>query len=159
MPKPLYIFDLDGTLALVDHRRHFVEKATFTAKDGTVSDVVADWDSFYAACVNNEPNEPVIGILKVLAEYADIWIFSGRGDAVRAETEVWLGDHSVFYSNLAMRKAGDFTPDTKLKQSWFYAMSPEDRERLVAVFDDRDSVVAMWRRNGVTCLQVAPGDF
>lgn len=22
--KPLYIFDLDGTLALMDHRRHFI---------------------------------------------------------------------------------------------------------------------------------------
>ena len=24
--KPLYIFDLDGTLALIDHRRHFVNR-------------------------------------------------------------------------------------------------------------------------------------
>jgi hypothetical protein len=24
--KPLYIFDLDGTLALIQHRRHFVER-------------------------------------------------------------------------------------------------------------------------------------
>ena len=38
-------------------------------------------------------------------------------------------------------------------------MSPEDRARLVMVFDDRDRVVNMWRRNGVVCAQVAPGDF
>lgn len=31
--------------------------------------------------------------------------------------------------------------------------------RLVMTFDDRDRVVAMWRRNGVVCAQVAPGDF
>jgi len=27
------------------------------------------------------------------------------------------------------------------------------------VFDDRNSVVDMWRENGVRCMQVAPGDF
>lgn len=25
--------------------------------------------------------------------------------------------------------------------------------------DDRDKVVAMWRRHGLTCVQVAPDDF
>ena len=38
-------------------------------------------------------------------------------------------------------------------------MRPEDRARLVAVFEDRKRVVDMWRENGVTCYQVAPGDF
>jgi len=27
------------------------------------------------------------------------------------------------------------------------------------VFDDRNSVVDMWRRNGIPCFQVADGDF
>jgi hypothetical protein len=36
---------------------------------------------------------------------------------------------------------------------------PIDRERLVGAFDDRQRVVDMWRRNGITCFQVAPGDF
>jgi hypothetical protein len=27
------------------------------------------------------------------------------------------------------------------------------------VLDDRDQVVTMWRGLGLTCLQVAPGDF
>ena len=35
----------------------------------------------------------------------------------------------------------------------------EDGERLIAVFEDRDRVVAMWRDAGVPCFQVAPGDF
>lgn len=34
-----------------------------------------------------------------------------------------------------------------------------DRDRLVAVFDDRARVVRMWRKAGITCFQVAPGDF
>lgn len=35
----------------------------------------------------------------------------------------------------------------------------EHRRRLVAVFDDRDKVVSMWRARGVACFQVAPGAF
>ncbi len=30
---------------------------------------------------------------------------------------------------------------------------------VVAVFDDRDRLVKMWRSVGVVCLQVADGDF
>jgi len=38
-------------------------------------------------------------------------------------------------------------------------MLTEDKSRLVAVFDDRDRVVKMWRDVGVTCFQVADGEF
>ena len=31
--KPLYIFDLDGTLALIEHRRHFVERPSLKCYD------------------------------------------------------------------------------------------------------------------------------
>jgi hypothetical protein len=51
------------------------------------------------------------------------------------------------------------TPDDVLKRQWFDAMLRDDRERLVATFDDRDRVVKMWRDAGVTCFQVAPGEF
>ena len=44
--KPLYIFDLDGTLALIKHRRHFVEGTT------------KDWRAFFAACVDDVPDMP-----------------------------------------------------------------------------------------------------
>ncbi len=87
-------------------------------------------------------------------------------DTVREKTLTWLGRHvSPCFKwaeeslTLRMRPAGDFTPDDQLKESWLHAMSPEDRARLVMVFDDRDRVVSMWRRNGVVCAQVAEGDF
>ena len=31
--------------------------------------------------------------------------------------------------------------------------------RILCVFDDRTKVVNMWRENGLSCFQVAPGDF
>jgi hypothetical protein len=47
-----------------------------------------------------------------------------------------------------------------LKRNWYdNVLTAGERRRLVAVFDDRDKVVAMWRSMGVPCFQVAPGDF
>jgi hypothetical protein len=46
-----------------------------------------------------------------------------------------------------------------LKKQWLDSMLVDDRQRLVAVFDDRSSVVKMWRDAGVPCFQVAPGEF
>lgn len=158
--KPLYIFDLDGTLALIQHRRHFVERERNQQ----------DWKSFFKACSADIPNMPVIHVMESLRRSADIWIFSGRSDEVRAMTVDWLAEHTSFghydfdaafgdQDILTMRAEGDYTPDDELKQSWLNTMLKEDRKRLVAVFDDRDRVVQMWRRNGVQCFQVADGEF
>ena len=160
MSKPLYIFDLDGTLALIEHRRHFVERERKKQ----------DWKAFFAACVDDEPNEPVLRVMECLRPFADVWIFSGRSDEVRGQTVEWLVRHTSFATSdfdsafgkqdvLTMRQEGDYTPDDVLKRQWLDSMLVDDRMRLAGVFDDRDRVVAMWRSAGVPCFQVAPGDF
>lgn len=53
----------------------------------------------------------------------------------------------------------DHTPDDKLKKRWLDEMHWDDRSRIVAVFEDRARVVAMWRAAGIPCFQVADGDF
>ena len=50
-------------------------------------------------------------------------------------------------------------PDEKLKQHWLDDVFGEAKDQIVAVFDDRDKVVDMWRKNNLTCMQVAPGNF
>lgn len=137
------IFDLDGTLALCEHRRQ----------------LLPDWDAFFAACDKDEPNWAVIHVYHALrlAGLHQLQIWSGRSDAVREKTEAWLRVHlaeAPFV--LRMRKAGDYTPDDKLKESWLDELGAQS---VSMVFDDRDKVVAMWRRRGVPCFQVAPGDF
>ena len=154
--KPLYIFDLDGTLALIEHRRHIIEDPS---RDNT------KWRRFYAACDKDEPNVPVLCVMESLRRFADVWIFSGRSDEVRTKTVNWLVKHTSFISSdfdghlLTMRQEGDYTGDDVLKRQWFDNMLVDDRQRLVAVFDDRDRVVKMWRGAGVACFQVAAGEF
>jgi len=160
--KPLYIFDLDGTLALIEHRRHLVEGPK------------KDWPAFFAACVDDTPNLPVIRTLQMLRQSgAEVWIWSGRSDEVKTQTVAWLQKHGCFGfptdvlwawpfgapERFRMRKAGDHQMDTKLKAAWLAEIEPPEWARLTAVFDDRDSVVKMWRDAGVTCFQVAPGEF
>ena len=153
--RPLYIFDLDGTLALIGHRRHFVE---CNRKD-------RDWPAFFAACDQDVPNLPVIRTMEYILEFADVWVWSGRSNEVADKTVDWLTRHTCFVPSeiksgvLTMRQQGDYTPDDVLKKQWLDGMLVDDRQRLVACFDDRDRVVKMYRDAGVTCFQVASGAF
>lgn len=146
----VYIFDLDGTLADIEHRRHLVENGN------------KEWDAFYEACVDDKPNWPVIGMYQALdnSPFREIWIFSGRSEAVRKQTEDWLEAHEIYLEEperLVMRPEGDYTPDQELKRRWLDEYNL--RNRVVAIFDDRQKVVDMWRAEGLVCFQVAPGGF
>lgn len=144
------IFDLDGTLALIEHRRHFVESDK------------PDWKAFYEACDKDQPNTPVISALKSMVDNHGVEIWSGREDSVLDKTEKWLnehvGKHVMDGVVLRMRSSGDYTPDDKLKEAWLDE-AIDRRHAPSLVFDDRDKVVAMWRRRGIVCAQVAPGAF
>lgn len=146
---PLYIFDLDGTLALCEHRLHHIQK---TPKD---------WRAFFAACGEDKPCRGLIDIAHTLARGgAEIRIWTGRSDEVREETVAWLGRHQVPFGELRMRPAKDHSQDDDLKLEWLRELflTPAS-ERLAGAFEDRTRVVEMWREHGVPCFQVAAGDF
>lgn len=144
--KDIVIFDLDGTLALIDHRRKFIDGAG-----------KKNWNRFFEECDKDEPNIPVIKMNNLLynAGY-EIIILSGRSISVKNKTLNWLKKYNVKYHDLKMRPVRDYTPDEKLKSDWLKKM---DYDRIFCVFDDRNKVVDMWRENGLTCFQVAKGDF
>lgn len=152
--RPLYIFDLDGTLCDCERRKHHLANEADPDR----------WRKFYAACGLDSPILAVLATMRRLAVFADIWFWSGRSDEVRDLTIRWLMDYTdmdrIDVGNaLRMRAAADHRPDDVLKAEWLASMSPADRERLVAVFEDRARVVAMWRAAGIPCFQVAAGDF
>jgi hypothetical protein len=138
------VFDLDGTLALTEHREHFLKRDP------------KDWRGFYAACDGDAPCTPLIDTLRALAvsgHRVEIW--SGRSAEVIEKTRKWLCDHGLAFVNARYRPEGDHQPDTRLKAAW---MAEEDQKPDL-VFEDRASMVAMWRSHGIVCCQVAPGDF
>jgi hypothetical protein len=93
----------------------------------------------------------------------DVVILTGRSDEVKAETLAWMekfiSPQYDFEPVLVMRKANDHTPDNELKKSWYENLPEEERKRIEVVFEDRSRVVQMWRDLGITCFQVAPGEF
>ena len=169
------VFDLDGTLADKSHREYRIKEKP------------QDWDLFYADCYLDLPIAPAVATLKALVHAGhNVEIWSGRieknrrGADIRRLTVNWLFDRCeirtkrdhprnlkelhkpwnrgkdyVYVNALLMREEGDYTPDQVLKEEWLHAMKP----RPDLVFDDRQKVVDMWRRNGIPCFQVAPGDF
>jgi len=74
----MIIFDLDGTLADITHRLHFIQKEP------------KDWDGFFAACVADKPIAHTIEIMNILMNRDRVEIWTGRSDIVREETIRWL---------------------------------------------------------------------
>ena len=145
-PKNRYVFDMDGTLALVDHRRPLLDKER------------PDWQSFNKASLLDTPNEAVVCVLRALhAAGYEVWIVSARSDVAELETRGWFKKYNVPFHQLLMRSASDHRADDILKKEW--ALKYNFLENVNAVFDDRNSVVAMWRSLGIPCFQVAQGDF
>jgi phosphoglycolate phosphatase-like HAD superfamily hydrolase len=140
------VFDLDGTLALNDHRKHFVERP-----EGE-----KDWRGFFAACDKDRLCWQVARVLQALhAGGCRVEIWSGRSSEVIDKTRRWLAEHGLDRIPFRGRDEGDHTPDHELKKSWLDASDPKPD----LVFDDRASVVKMWRDAGVVCAQVAEGAF
>ena len=145
------IFDLDGTLAIIDKRRALAAKP-----NGKIN-----WGTFFAPenIKLDEPNFPVIESFKAMkAAGFIVGIFSGRDEISRQETMNWLAKHNIDPMFLRMRPNGSFTPDDVLKKAWLDEIIANGNE-VMCVFDYRDKVVKMWRENGIACFQVAPGNF
>ena len=149
--KKIVIFDLDGTLALIDKRR-----AISTKDNGKL-----DWDRFFdpGMISLDQPNKPVIKTLQMFMDNGfKIVIFSGRSDKTFNATTEWLMNNKIMWHQLQMRPQDHlFMPDNDLKQMWLDTLI--DKDDVFAVFDDRQQVVDMWRKNGLTCFQVADGNF
>ena len=152
--KKTVIFDLDGTLALIDERREISMNV-----NGKMN-----WDIFFDPknIQLDKPNWPVILMAQTLKKAGhSVVIFSGRSKATKDATRDWLNQFDIPFDVLKMRPTGNgfqFMPDDKLKQHWLDNLFP-NKEDILCVFDDRDKVVQMWRKNGLTCMQVAEGKF
>ena len=138
--KPVILCDIDGTIALRGERGpHDHEQA--------MEDAVS-W--------------PIIKLCDVLymSKKFDIILISGRDESYRDITEYWLNTHNLlpYRQHLFMRPLNDNRPDEVVKRE-IYEKEIWPRYMVWYVLDDRNKVVKMWREIGLTCLQVADGDF
>lgn len=136
------IVDIDGTVTLGPH-----ERKPF------------DW----AKVAKDQPRWDVIDVVRSLIRegHKQVIFMSGRDSVCREATERWLWlhglrDHVPFA--LHMRTEGDMRKDSIVKRELF-DQHIRGKYNVSLVFDDRDSVVRMWRDLGLTCAQVDYGNF
>ncbi len=139
------IFDIDGTLADISARAHHVRTSP------------KNWKAFFEGMAEDKVMESVVFLCNVLYD-SGVYIIlcSGRNEAHRRETIEWMKRQGVKYHELRLRADGDMRSDVKAKREMLRGI---DRNRILFVVEDRSRVVDMWRSEGLTCLQCAPGDF
>lgn len=130
------IVDIDGTVALHPNRGHHD----------------------YHLVSTDIPNLPVCDLVRnLVGRYVIIYV-SGRPLSCREDTENWIMNNSLPLGPLYMRRTGDYRPDNIVKKE-IYDNHIAGRYDIAFALDDRDRVVSMWRELGITCLQVAEGNF
>ncbi|MEO0648202.1 MAG: polynucleotide kinase [Cyanobacteria bacterium J06650_10] len=134
--EDVIVVDMDGTLALMGDRSPY--------------DV--------SKCDQDPPNIPVLQTILKWQDTHKIIVMSGRTDDGKAKTETWLKQYGVRYFALHMRTMDDMRKDTIVKKE-MYELYLQNKFNIFAVFDDRKSVVEMWRSLGLIVFQVAEGDF
>jgi hypothetical protein len=138
-------FDVDGTLASMEYRRHFVTGGN------------RDWDSFFGQMNMDAPVPEVRALLQSVNPKMTRLIMSARPDNYRYHTEWWLAEHGMEegrdYDHLMMRRAGDNRQDPIVKGEMLDKIQRRGG-RLRHMVDDRPQVVDMWRSRGVPTTQV-----
>lgn len=147
--KGFVLCDIDGTVADCEHRRHYVSD-----KESK------DWQSFFDNMMGDLPRLNVVAQVtgKILAGYELIFV-TARPDNYRAMTVEWLRENvGLDHFTVIMRHSGDTRPDTDVKEQMYKTYF--EKYLVDCVFDDRPSVINMWRNNGLEVIDVGNGvDF
>ena len=140
------VFDLDGTLCDVRHRRQYVATKP------------RNWNAWNAGIVNDAPIPQVLEVFNALKDRFPIFFVSGRSDDYRDVTIQWLEKYGITeldYNGLLMRKYQDHRDDVIVKGE--LADQIEKSYKIFAVFDDRKKVVDMWINRGIFVFDVSQG--
>lgn len=130
--RPLAFVDIDGVLADVRHRLHFIERRP------------RDWDGFFAAAIDDPAYPEGLALVDTLSAEHDIVYLTGRPRRLEALTQRWLAQHGVGAHLLVMRPEGDRRPAAITKLQLLRRLA---RGRSVAVIVDDDSDVVRTMRD------------
>ena len=166
------IFDIDGTLIDISHRLHLIERTP------------PDWEEFRNPLQKrwDEPRMPIINIAVALEKAGHGVLFcSGRRESEREDTLEVLSRFFRPMPMLWMRRDKDYRPDTEVKAEMLEIIRSPDVKfpgyppdpdpsvgrvfatgnskgfNPVMAFDDRPSVIRMWKEHGLTVADVGNG--
>lgn len=177
------IFDIDGTLLDISHRLHFLGlKESTSPSERAKPKASKKWKEFRNPKLKrwDEPIVPVIAVAQSLIKDGhQVLLLSGR---IRDEAEGtieslqrWFKNDRILDPNkesdkrhykfgkqrgcipLYMRANKDYKPDYVSKSN-LYQKVLADGYKPVMVFDDRPSVIRMWRERGLLVADVGKGE-
>ena len=139
--SPLAVVDLDGVVADVRHRLHYLQGGR------------KDWDGFFAAARQDDPHPEGLAIVDTLARDHEIVFLTGRPNHLREETLRWLAEHGLGGHRVVMRPEGDRRPAAIVKLELLRSLA---RDRPVGIVVDDDPVVLdAARRDGFPTFAAA----
>ena len=121
---PIAVIDLDGVLADVRSRLHFLETKP------------KDWDGFFAGIPDDEVLAEGRAVVERLAGDHELVYLTGRPESTRRDTEAWLERHELPRAKLIMRRAGDRRPARVTKPALLRRLASGGRRIAVVVDDD-----------------------
>jgi phosphoglycolate phosphatase-like HAD superfamily hydrolase len=126
-PRPdVAVFDVDGVLADVSHRRHFISGRR-------------NWPAFFAAAGDDAPLRTGIDLARAAHDKGlELVFLSGRPEHLRGVTDQWFERYDVPAGELVLRPARDRSPATDLKLRLLRRLS---RDRRIVFFVDDDTEV------------------
>ena len=145
----LVVFDIDGTLANIEHRLHYIKQHP------------KNWAAFDAGISHDRVNKPVAAMFFALRrEGYDVIFASGRNERTRSATMSWLEANSFWHygTMLYMRKTDDFRSDDIVKQEILDRIVADYGKLPDMWFDDRPRVVRAVRKRGIFVFNVYQGE-
>ncbi len=133
-PRPIAVVDIDGVVADVRHRLHFLD---YRPKN---------WLGFFAAAPDDPPIPEGVARVQELAGNHDVVFLTGRPERCRRDTERWLERHGIGGHPILMRRNTDRRPARQTKHDELRRIA---RDGTVAVMiDDDPEVVEELTRHG-----------
>lgn len=146
--RTLILCDIDGVLADITHRLHFIKDK---AK--------ADYAAFYGASMAEDKYieageallQRLVGFHCVSNLKTDYILITGRPERTRSLTQLWLQHYGVMFNNdtdILMRQNGDLRPASVVKvekATKYIAEHPEYND--VWLIDNDPSVIEAFNKN------------
>lgn len=151
--NPIILVDVDGTLANCKWR-----------SEKYLSSEPKDWKGFFDHCLLDPVRQDVVDrVVEERNSYRNayttepiICVITARPERCGKHTVQWLDNVTgLWYDYIFMpRRNDDHRPDTIVKQGLLKYLPTE---KILAVFDDRPSVIRMWRDHGLRVIDVGDG--
>lgn len=149
MEKYIYIFDIDGVLADIEHRLKYARNK--------------DYEKFYSDEEMIEDGRICSGLellrnlKRARIDNTQIVFATGRPERTRRITEIWLHKNSLAASNLYMRKDEDYRPSDIVKVEQVSKIIDDlnintNSSCVMFIDDDPKNVIAIEKNFGIRGL-------